>query len=114
MITFNKATWISAANNNATLVKSGETKLGYIIAGNSNAAARYIKFFDLSSVPASDDVPSMTIRIPPTDAGAVTIDFPTGGVQFKTGLGFKMVTGAGTLDDTAVALNDVQLTIGYQ
>lgn len=116
MITYKPATWVSAASTNDTLVKSGPTKLGFIIAGNSNAAARYIHFFNKATAPASgeDADPVMTIRIPPTGAGSVAIGFPDGGVQFQLGLGFNMVTGADFLNATAVAANDVQLTIGYQ
>jgi hypothetical protein len=114
MITYIPATYISTASDNDTLVRAGATKLGFIIAGNSNAAARYIKFFDKATAPVSGtDTPVMTIRVPPTGAGAVAIALPDGGAQFNLGLGFNMVTGAALNDSGAVALSDVQLTLGY-
>lgn len=94
----------SAATNNATSGKVGEGFLSGFSGYNTNAAVRYLKFYDKASAPTvGTDVPVLTYALPPTTAFAI----PAFDYHFKLGLAYALVTGAADNDNTAVGAGDI-------
>jgi hypothetical protein len=105
---------LSAATTNAQSVKASAGQLYNIIAISTVATIKYLKFYNKASAPTvGTDTPIMTIPIPGNTAGAgLTIPFPVG-INFSTGIAIA-ITGAVTdADTTAVAANDIILTLVY-
>ena len=103
---------ISAATTNATSVSATANTLlyGYYIS-NTNAAVRYVKFYNKASAPTvGTDVPVLTLAIPAS--GAANVSFPAG-VNFTTGLAFATTTGAADTDTAAVAATEVIVNLAY-
>lgn len=96
---------LSAATTNATSVKASAGQLyGYIVS-NSNAAARYLKFYDKASAPTvGTDVPVLTLEIPAASTGHVPFDM---GIVFATGIAFALTANVSDADTTAVAANEI-------
>jgi hypothetical protein len=102
---------MSAATNNATLVKAGTSKVVGLMLSNSTASAQYVKLFDKATAPTvGTDVPKLTIQLP---ANGVVHVFPPDGIAFNLGLGYGIVTGVGDTDNTATAANAVTGSILY-
>lgn len=103
---------ISAANNNTTVAKNAAGSLHAIIATNVNAAVRYLKLYNRTTVPTVEtDVPVMTIPIPGNTAGAgIVIPFPHG-VNFSTGIAYALTTGVADTDTGAVAANEIVVQV---
>ena len=103
---------ISAATTNATSVSATANTLlyGYYIS-NTNAAVRYVKFYNKASAPTvGTDTPVLTLAIPAS--GAANVSFPAG-VNFTTGLAFATTTGAADSDTAAVAATEVIVNLAY-
>ena len=96
---------LSAASTNATNVKAAACKMyGYAIS-STNAAARYVKFYDKATAPTiGTDVPKHTIQIPGN--GVVIRTIPQG-LQFSNGFGWGTTTGVADTDTGAVGANDL-------
>jgi len=107
---------VSAASNNATNVKASAGQIGFIWCVNLNAAIRYLKLYNKASAPApaSDNALLVaTLPIPASVTGAgFMIPIPAG-VNFSTGIGYAMVTGASDTDNTSVAASEIFLWLGY-
>jgi hypothetical protein len=104
---------ISAATNNATVVKASAGQVYSIHACNINAAVRYLKLYNKATAPTcGTDVPVMRIPIPASNC-TPTIPFPIG-AAFGTGIGFCIVTGAADTDNTATAANEQFVNITYK
>jgi hypothetical protein len=103
---------ISAASTNADTVKaSGGVVTGYYLV-NTNAAFRYVKLYNKASSPTvGTDVPRCVYGIPPESAANINLDPPP---AFATGIAIAIVTGIADSDATAVAANDVAVTLHYQ
>ena len=102
---------ISAATDNATLVKGAQGQLMGIQACNTNAAARYLKIYNKATAPTvGTDTPALTITLPPSVP--VNIEFSRG-VNFGTGIGLGIVTGAADSSTTAVAANEIIVNVFY-
>lgn len=106
---------ISAASTNATSVKASGGNLFFASFGNTNAAARYIKFYNKASAPTvGTDTPIFTFMIPGNTAGAGSNPaIPPQGLRFNTGIAFAITTGAADTDTGAVALNEITVNLGY-
>ena len=103
---------ISAANTNATVVKSSVGKIFYIAAFNNNASARYLKLYDKSSSPSvGTDTPKHVFLIPGGSSG-FTIAFPVP-AKFASGIGLALTTGITDADTGAVAANEIVVNLGY-
>lgn len=102
---------ISAATTNATSVKSSGGLLCGFQASNTNAAARYLKFYNKASAPTvGTDVPYMApFLIPPNSSGIIQT-FPFC-VNFPTGIAFATTTGVANSDTGAVAANEIIVNI---
>lgn len=104
---------ISAATNNATNLKTSAATLYDILVCNNTAVIKYVKFYNKASTPTcGTDVPLMRVMIP---ASTCTSAFNSDeGLNFFTGLGYCIVTGAADTDNTAVGANEVLLNIGWR
>jgi hypothetical protein len=105
---------ISAASNNATVIKASAGTLGYLTAGNVNAAARYVKLYDKATTPVvGTDVPIHTFIIPGNTAGAGTnIPLPTQGIKCTTGISIALTVEATDAGSTIVAASEITLNWG--
>jgi hypothetical protein len=91
---------LSAANSaNATSVKTVPGKL-YKLEGWNAGVVTYLKLYDKASAPAETDTPKLTIYLPASLK--FNIDFPQG-LNFPTGIGYRLVTGNADNDNTSVA-----------
>lgn len=103
---------ISAGSTNATVIKGASGVVSSIHAANINAAIRYIKFYNKATTPTiGTDTPVLVIAVPPS--GTVTIPFPAP-MPFGAGIGYGMVTGITDADATAVAANEILMTVVYK
>jgi hypothetical protein len=103
---------ISAATTNATSVSTTANTLlyGYYIS-NTNAAVRYVKFYNKASAPTvGTDTPVLVLAIP--GSGAANVSF-SAGINFTTGLAFATTTGAADSDTAAVAANEIIVNLVY-
>ena len=110
---------ISAATTNITLVKAGnDVRLRGVCVSSINAAARYLKFFDLAataSLTLGTTVPDLTLIIPGAAAGAgIAYNFPDEGVPFRNGIVIATTTEITTAGTTAVSASEHSIQISYQ
>lgn len=103
---------LSAASTNATSLKGSAGTLYSLYVTNSNAALRYIKFYNKATSPTvGTDVPVATFAIPASSTGAgFSISFPFG-FDFATGIAYALTTGVADADTGAVAANEI-LVVG--
>ena len=107
----------SAATNNATSAKASAGSLFTLNGVNTNAAARYLKFYNKASAPnpAADTI-FWALYLPPStvDGGRFSFSFGSLPLYFSTGIAWALVTGSGDTDNTAVGAGDIlQLNISY-
>lgn len=103
---------ISAASNNATVVKTSRALVSHIAVCNNAATVSYLKLYNQNTSPvAATDVPIYTILIP--IKGTVSLDFGAFGVSFHNGIAFMLVTGMADSDNTGVGVSEVSLGIAY-
>jgi hypothetical protein len=105
----------SAASTNATNVKNGPGGIGLIAVFNTNAAARFIKFYNKATPPTvGTDTPVQTYPIPGNTAvGGFVIPLPVMGLKFSTGISFALTTGVADSDTGAVAANEITVNLGW-
>lgn len=100
----------SAATTNATLVKAGSTVVTAISAFNANAAARYLKIYNKATAPTvGTDRPVLVVSLPANTGVHLSVSH-----NLSLGLGIALVTGAADSDATAVAANEIKVTITYR
>jgi len=105
----------SAATTNPTLVKASSGAIFNIIIHNTATAgvgnACHIRLYNKSTAPVvGTDVPMAVIQIPAGTSKEINF---TSGVTFTTGIAYSITAGDNLLDATAVALDSVQLYMGY-
>lgn len=105
---------VSAANNNAAVIKASAGVVYGIHINNVNAAARYLKLYNKATTPApATDNALLKLVIPLAPSSAVqNISFPAG-VAFTTGIGVALVTGIADTDNTSVAANEHMINVIY-
>ena len=102
----------SAATTNATLVKNTAGTLWSIAVSNTNAAARFLKLFNLTTAPTvGTSVPVFTVAIP--SGGTVLVNGGANGIRFGTGISLAITGAAGDLDTTAIGAGDVKVATTY-
>lgn len=106
---------ISANTTNATSVKGSAGTLYYVGGFNTNAAARYLKFYNKASAPTvGSDTPVWTFLIPPNSTGAaLSAAIPPQGIAFSLGIAFALTTGVADADTGAVAAAEIGVNLGY-
>lgn len=102
---------ISANSNNADTVKAAAGLVtGYFLV-NTATAYRYVKLYNKASSPTvGTDTPRCVFGIPAASAANLNLDPPIG---FETGIAIAIITGIADTDNTAVAANDVAVTLLY-
>lgn len=102
----------SAASTNATLIKATAGTLWSIVITNINAAARYVKLYNLTVAPTvGTSTPVLTIAVPTN--GTVQVDGGSNGLRFSTGISLA-ITGAGAdSDTTAVTALETKVILNY-
>ena len=85
---------------------------GYYFA-NTNAAARYLKFYNATaaSVSVGTTTPVMTLYMPPSSAGHVAFPYPIG---FATAICVAATTGVADADTGAPSANDCLVMVYYK
>ncbi len=109
---------VSTASTNATLVKTGSTKVVTVTVSNMTAgllggAVRYLKLYNKATAPvAGVDVPVWreAIQIGTT----LTFTIPEGGILFNLGLGYTVVTGIADNSNGAIGANEIYINIAYK
>lgn len=104
---------LSAASTNATSLKASAGQVGIIVCTNTNASARFLKFYNKASSPTvGTDTPVLTFLIPGNTSG-FTINCGCG-FEFTTGIAFALTTGVADADTGAVAANEIIVNLGYK
>jgi len=104
---------MSTADTNARNVKASGGRLFTYTLCNAASAARFVRFFDLATMPVAGTSPVYL--------GAIVISASTCqsysngiGLAFPAGIGFDITAANGDADTTAVAAGDVSGFIGYR
>lgn len=102
----------SAATTNGTSVKSTAGTLFSITASNTNAAARFLKLYNLATAPTvGTSAVALTIPIPANSV--VNINFGTYGMRFSTGIALSITGAAADSDTTAIGAGEVKVLTSY-
>lgn len=102
----------STADLNLAQVQQLGGNVRGLIAVNTNAAARFVKFYDSAdAVVVGTTVPVLTVQLAPS---AMTAIFPTDGINFKLGIVMAMTVNAADNDATAVGAGDVIATVLFE
>lgn len=103
---------VSLASTNATSVKASAGMLYCVMAQNTSASIRYVRFFNKASAPTvGTDVPVFVLVVP---AGASKeVWFPMG-IKFSTGIALAETGAAPSNDATAVSAGDIVLFFNWQ
>lgn len=102
----------SAATTNPVLIKNTAGTLWSIAASNTNAAARFLKLFNLTAAPTvGTSVPVLTVAIP--SGGTVLVNGGANGMRFGTGISLSITGASGDLDTTAIGASDVKVATTF-
>lgn len=105
---------ISAASDNAAVVKNAAGQIYGIWVSSVNAAARYLKIYNKATSPTSGDTPVLTYVVPGATVGAgFSIPLPYG-LLFDTGISVRLVTGIADNDNTSVSANEHVIQLYYK
>ena len=102
----------SLATVNLLSVKASAGTLWSILASNTNAVVRYLKFYNKASAPiVATDIPVMVIALAP---GVPTkIYGGANGIRFSTGIALAITVNAADSDNTPVAAAEVKVATTY-
>jgi len=108
-------TLVSAASNNATVVKDYMGTIGSITALNISGTIHYLKFYNMGTTPnPASNTPVAVYPIPASTTGAgLTVNIPSG-LRFSKGISFAIVKGIASNNNTSADSNAVVITIGYK
>jgi hypothetical protein len=95
-----------------TVVKASPGQVGWLMVTNTNASARYIKFYDSTNPTPGTTTPVLRFLIPGNTDG-FTINFGPG-VEFLTGISYALLTGVADSDVAEVAANEIIVNLGYR
>lgn len=102
----------SAANTNATSIKTSAGSVYSVTASNINAAARFVKLYNLASAPTvGTSTPVLTIPVPANSV--VNVSFGATGYRFGTGIALAITGAAADSDTTAVAAGEIKVLTAY-
>lgn len=104
---------LSAASTNGTVVKASPGAIGFIYAVNLNAAVRYLKLYNSTSVTVGTTTQLAALPIPASTTGAGFMIPIPGGLNFSTGICIGLTTGSATGDTAAVAAGEIFIMLGY-
>ena len=93
-------------------MKSTAGTLWSIAVSNTNAAARFLKLFNLTTAPTvGTSVPVFTVAVP--SGGTVLVNGGSNGIRFATGISLAITGAAGDLDTTVIGAGDVKVATTY-
>ncbi len=96
---------LSANSTNATSVHVGAADVFGWDLYNTNAAVRWLKFYDKASAPTvGSDAVTLRIGLKPGDHSSIILPWGWG---FSLGLAFALTTGVADSDTGAVAANEI-------
>lgn len=102
---------ISAATTNATSVKASAGTIANIELTNTSASMKFFKLYNKASAPTvGTDTPILTLGIPANGARSFV---PPVEWRLATGIAYAITGAVAVADTTAVAANDVAVSIGY-
>ena len=102
-----------STGTDSTNVKNAAGQLFWGFVTNTNASARYIKFYNSASAPTlGSGTPVLTFLVPPGSSGLqITAEQ---GLAFSTGIGYTLSTGAADADTGTVAASEIIVNLGYR
>lgn len=102
----------SAATTNATSVKATAGNVYGVVASNTSASIRYLKFYNKASAPTvGTDVPIITCVLP---AGSTQhFNFGALGIRFTIGIALAITAGAADSDTAVIAASEVKVLTAY-
>ena len=104
---------ISAASTNAANIKSTAGQLYHVIAYNSTASVKFIKFYNKATEPTvGTDTPFITLAVPANSQVAVSFASDLG-VALSAGISIAITGALADADTTAVAAGDVVVNTLY-
>lgn len=108
---------ISAATDNATLVAAGPHVVYTITAVNTTTTLYYLKLYDIGTTPTcGTSSVAQTFPIPfgaSNSGGGITINIPTSGLAFNSGVGLCIVSGIADNSDGSAATG-IAVDVAYQ
>jgi hypothetical protein len=99
---------VSKATTNLTQLVTYPGRLDSYVIINTNAAARYVKFYDTVAPVVGTTVPAITLLIPATTQ--VQLDFANG-VFFGNGMWLATTVNIADSDTTAVGAGDLYINL---
>ncbi|RYD57297.1 MAG: hypothetical protein EOP56_08280 [Sphingobacteriales bacterium] len=106
---------ISAANDNASVIKQGTGQLHMLTVINTSATLYYLKLYDKAGTPTASDVPVHTYPIPAgTSGNGFILSSGSFGEQYNTGIAFRITSGGSDADTGACAAGAVYLNARYK
>lgn len=109
--------YISAASNNATIIKNSAGNVYTFSVINTTASLKYIRFYDVASGPTCTSATGIVFYspIPASTTNPVPLTWAAPvGKGFQTGIGFCLTGAAGTTDNTSTAAGDVIVNYDYK
>lgn len=109
------STLLSANTTNATVAKASAGQVYAITAYNTNASARYLKFYNASSSPTvgSDTIVGRFTIPGSTAGGGLNFSLPQGWA-LSTGISYALTTAAADADTGAVATGEILVNVFYK
>ena len=103
---------ISTADTNAAVIKASAGRIYSIFASNNSASWRYLKIYAKPTTPTvGTDVPVAVYGIPP--GSSIAPNYADIGLYVATGMAISITAGIADSDATAIAANEVAVTITY-
>lgn len=93
-----------------SIVKAYAGGIFELTVSNSNAAARFLKLYDLATAPTASNTPIRTYYLPPLSLTPIAVP---DGIKFVSGISLRASTLVADNDNTAPTTNDVVVNIGY-
>lgn len=100
----------STAGTNGAVVKGSGGNVYSITATNTNAAVRYLRLYNATSVTVGTTATYACYALPGN--GGIVIDLANS-IAFSTGICISLTTGAADTNTAAVAVDEIKLVIGY-
>lgn len=106
---------ISAASDNATVIKTGSGQLHALTVINTSATMYYLKLYDKAVAPTSGDTPVHTYPIPAGASGnGFVVSSGSFGEQYNNGISFRITAQGADADTGSCAAGAIYLNARYK
>jgi hypothetical protein len=106
--------FVSAANNNATILKASPGKVYKVHVFSVRTSPLYVKLYNKTTLPAPTGDGALIIATIACQAGTWRdYVFDDGGADFAAGIGYAVVTGIADNDNNPVAASDCSVEIEW-